>query len=275
LKSGFEHSWPDFLILQTVMSFKYFHAVLFCYFLSACSGTDADEKSILHPVSATELPDRWKAVMALSDSVAEGDLVLRCGNDYTSETLRDFSQQEKLYSHSGIALRHNGRLYVYSNMAGDINPNEVMRRDPVDSFLSPVSNIVMGVYRYSFSTEELSRLKKIVESHYENKLRFDMNFDLSTDDKMYCVEMIAKSVEEATAGRIRFTKSMVNDDLRKKYLKMAIQKNVLPTADAANQREYLAIDNLYMNPECREIKKLVFGSPKKPVYFPSPENDSN
>jgi hypothetical protein len=244
--------------------------------ITAC--TDAEEKKEITSVpvaTGAELDIRWKMIKALNDTIQEGDLVVRCGNDFTSESLRDFSQQEKLYSHSGIAFLHNGVMYIYSNMAGDLNPDEVMRRDVIDSFLTPVNNVAMGVYRYDLSDAEIQTLKSIVLEHYRNKLQFDMNFDLSTDDKMYCVEMIAKAVEKATENRIVFTKSMVNEDLRSKYLKMALQKKVLPSAKAADQREYLAIDNLYLNPHCREVSKYVFGAPKKPIPFPSPENDSN
>jgi hypothetical protein len=34
-----------------------------------------------------------------------------------------------------------------------------------------------------------------------------MNFDLATDDKMYCAEMIAKSVEQATGKGSFFLKA--------------------------------------------------------------------
>ena len=224
------------------------------------------------PLPDSLLKERWKVIKVVEDSIREGDLVLRCGNDFTSETLRDFSQQEKLYSHSGIALMNDGIMYIYSNMAGDLNPDEVMRRDVVDSFLTPANNIVAGVYRYDFTNEELEKLRAIVEDHYTNKLQFDMNFDLSTDNKMYCAEMIAKSVEQATANRILIPKSMVNDELRQKYLKMALQKKVIPSAKSVDQREYWSIDNLYLNPHCKEIQKVIFGDPQKPIKFPTPEN---
>jgi Permuted papain-like amidase enzyme, YaeF/YiiX, C92 family len=211
-------------------------------------------------------------INVVADSIYEGDLVLRCGNDFTSETLRDFSQQEKLYSHSGIALMNDGIMYIYSNMAGDLNPDEVMRRDNVDSFLTPANNVAAGVYRYDISSEELQKLKAIIEDHYNKKLQFDMNFDLSTDNKMYCAEMIAKSVQQATANRIQIPKSLVNDELRQKYLKMALQKKVVPSAKSVDQREYWSIDNLYLNSHCKEIKKVIFGAPQKPVKFPTPEN---
>jgi hypothetical protein len=224
------------------------------------------------PLPDSLLKERWKVIKAVEDSIREGDLVLRCGNDFTSETLRDFSQQEKLYSHSGIALMNDGIMYIYSNMAGDLNPDEVMRRDVVDSFLTPANNVVAGVYRYDLTNEEVEKLKAIVEDHYTKKLQFDMNFDLSTDNKMYCAEMIAKSVEQATANRILIPKSMVNDELRQKYLKMALQKKVIPSAKSVDQREYWSIDNLYLNPHCKEIRKVIFGDPQKPIKFPTPEN---
>ena len=242
-------------------------------FTLGCSDNIKNEKiKSAPPLTGSELNNRWKSISAVRDSVREGDLVLRCGNDFTSESLRDFSQQEKLYSHSGIALLYEGAMYVYSNMAGDLNPDEVMRRDPVDSFLTPVSNIAVGVYRYDFANEELEKLKTIMLTHYDNKLQFDMNFDLATDDKMYCAEMIAKSIEQATNNRILITKSMVNEALRQKYLKMALQKKVIPSAKSADQREYWSIDNLYLNSHCREVIKIVFGKPQSPTKFPVPEN---
>ena len=236
-------------------------------------GNSTAKKPVLVPDSI--LTERWKAIRILKDSIREGDLVVRCGNDFTSESLRDFSQQEKLYSHSGIALMHNGEMLIYSNMAGDINPNEVMRRDNVDSFLTPANNVVAGVYRYDFSKEEVEKLKTIVVSHYVNKLQFDMNFDLSSDNKMYCAEMIAKSVQQATANRILIPKSEVNDDLRQKYLKIALDKKIIPSAKSVEQREYWSIDNLYLNPHCHEVKKIIFGEPQKPIKFPTPENYKN
>ena len=224
------------------------------------------------PLPDSLLEERWKLINILADSIREGDLVLRCGNDLISESLSEFSQQEKLYSHSGVAVMDNGTMYIYSNMAGDINPDELMRRDPVDSFISPVHNVAVGIYRYDITATELEKLKAIIHDHYNNKLPFDMNFDLSTDDKMYCAEMIAKSVERATGSRISFSKSLITPALKEKYLKKLLEKKVIPSAKVADQREYLALDNLYMNPHCSEVKKIIFGKPQMPIKFPTPEN---
>ena len=251
--------------------------LLFIPFIFWACSDSVEKENAKKPalLSDSLLTERWKVINVIADSIREGDLVLRCGNDFTSESLRDFSQQEKLYSHSGIALMNEGVTYVYSNMAGDLNPDEVMRRDKVDSFLTPANNIAAGVYRYDYSKEEIEKLKVIVNAHYINKLQFDMNFDLSTDNKMYCAEMIAKSIEQATDNRILIPKSLVNDELRQKYLKIALQKKVIPSAKSVDQREYWSIDNLYLNSHCREVIKIIFGKPQTPTKFPTPENYSH
>jgi len=256
---------------------KKYSFILFSAFIAiACTDNGAKESVKISPsLSDSSLIERWKLINVVADSIREGDLLLRCGNDFISGSLSDFSQKEKLYSHSGVAMMDNGTMYIYSNMAGDINPDEIIRRDIVDSFITPVHNIAVGVYRYDITSTELEELKKIVQTHYMNKLQFDMNFDLSTDDKMYCAEMIAKSIEQATEKRITFSKSLITPGLKEKYLKKLLDKKVIPSAKVAEQREYIALDNLYMNPHCRQVTKIVFGKPKMPTKFPTPENYQN
>src|SRR6187200_3376021 len=155
---------------------KNFLILFLVFFVVACTdseGTNNASKSVV--LADSVLTERWKVIHTIKDSIREGDLILRCGNDFTSESLRDFSQQEKLFSHSGIALVYDDIMFVYSNMAGDINPNEIMRRDEVDSFLNPVNNVAMGIYRYDITNDELQKLKTVINDHYIKKLQFDMN----------------------------------------------------------------------------------------------------
>ena len=255
---------------------KYFFILFSAFIAFACTDNgDKESAKIAATLPDSLLKERWKVINVVADSIRAGDLVLRCGSDFISESLSDFSQKEKLYSHSGFAMMDNGTMYIYSNMAGDINPDEIMRRDMVDSFITPVHNVAVGVYRYDLTSTELEKLRKIVQAHYMNKLQFDMNFDLTTDDKMYCAEMIAKSVEQATEKRIIFSKSLITPGLKEKYLKKLLDKKVIPSAKVAEQREYLALDDLYINPHCREVTKIVFDKPLTPTKFPTPENYQN
>lgn len=239
----------------------------------SCTGKeDRHTTDYAKTVPNSNLEEKWISVKAIEDSVRDGDLILRCGNDFTSATLRDFSQLEKLYSHSGLALEVEGKIFVYSTMGGDINPDEKMRRDAIDSFLNPANNVAMGIYRYNISEAEIHELKRIITEYYQQGLKFDINFDLETDDKMYCAEVIVKSVEAATNNRIQFSRSKISDTLKQRYMKMLLEKKIIPSPGAADVRSYIALDNLYINPNCRLISKIIFGEPDKPTKFPEPEN---
>lgn len=246
------------------------HIIVLMVF-SGCADSTSNSPEFANHVSAEELDKRWATIRTAIKQIRDGDLVLRCGNDQASGSLRDFNQKDIVFSHSGIAIKTDSGIYIYHNMAGEMNPDEIMRYDPVDSFLSPVQNTAIGIYRYALSADEVKLLRTLIISHYNNKLMFDMNFDLSTDEKMYCSEMIAKSVSGITNNRIRFSTSQVNEQLKERYLKMALQKNVIPSETAAEQREYLAIDDLYLNHFCKEIFKMIFQDIAMPQQFPTPE----
>jgi hypothetical protein len=59
--------------------------------------------------------------------------------------------------------------------------------------------------------------------------------------------------------------------LKEKYLKKLLEKKIIPSAKIAEQREYLALDNLYLNPNCKEVVKIIFDKPKTPTKFPTPK----
>lgn len=233
-----------------------------------------DRDSAKQDLSDNELDARWSEVKQATALIREGDLLLRCGNDQTSATLRDFSHKDKTFSHSGIALRVDGEIYVYHNMAGNLNPDEVVRKDKVDSFFNPANNVAIGIYRYDMKEDEVQRMRDTILKYYDQKLLFDMNFDLETDDRMYCAEMLAKAITRASNQRIQFPLSMVNDDLRKKYTKLALRNKVIPSVKAAEQREYLAIDDLYLNPFCKKVYTKKFEENTGTFFIPSPETDS-
>src|SRR5262245_37033293 len=108
---------------------KFSFILSLAFVVAACSDDKINVNVKSLSLADSLLNERWKAIHLLRDSIREGDLLLRCGNDFASASLSDFSQQEKLYSHSGIALMKDGIMYVYSNMAGELNPDETMRRD--------------------------------------------------------------------------------------------------------------------------------------------------
>jgi ABC-type oligopeptide transport system substrate-binding subunit len=89
-----------------------------------------------------------------------------------------------------------------------------------------------------------------------------MSFNLGTNDKMYCAELVAKSINQATAGKIQIPAGRINKKIMDKYLKRALDTRIFKTDKEAYELEYISIDNLYMNPHCKEIRRVAY---KRPV----------
>lgn len=128
-----------------------------------------------------------------------GDIVMRTGNDVTSYMLSQINQRDKTYSHCGLVVVENGYPFVYHSIGGEDNPDERMRRDSASLFIAPYHNLGFGIARFSFSDGTAAVLQKIVAEFYKRRPLFDMDFDLKTEDKLYCAEFIYKAITRATA----------------------------------------------------------------------------
>lgn len=166
--------------------------------------------------------------------VKTGDLILRTGKDFTSETMRLLSTKDKTYSHCGIASMEHDSLFVYHSIGGEWNPDEKLRRDPFEIFCNPYENRGFGIFRYKITLGERVTLVNVVHKLYNKKIMFDMKFNLATDDRMYCSEFVYKALEQATNNKI-----------------------VLPTT-TINHIKFIALDNLFINPFCIEIKRITY-----------------
>jgi hypothetical protein len=175
-------------------------------FLSACAAgnqpvNDTGKEALAH-VSKDRLraENRWNREMIDSavGQLHSGDLLMRTGNDVTSYMLSQINQVNKTYSHCGLVMIENGYPFVYHSIGGEDNPNERMRRDSASFFISAYHNLGFGIARFDFRDSTLSNLTGIVHEYYRKKPLFDMDFDLQTDDKLYCAEFIYKAITGAT-----------------------------------------------------------------------------
>lgn len=126
-----------------------------------------------------------------------GYIVLRRGLGADSYMLAEMNRRNKTYSHCGIVMVEQGYPFIYHSIGGEDNPDERLRRDSANFFFSPRNNTHLAVIRYSLDTEQVSSLKQVVADYYQQRPRFDMKFDLTTDDKLYCSEFIYKAVNKA------------------------------------------------------------------------------
>ncbi|MEP6926942.1 MAG: hypothetical protein ABI834_04860 [Ginsengibacter sp.] len=168
--------------------------------------------------------------------IEQGDLIMRSGRDFTSETMRQLSIQDKTYSHCGIASIEHDSIFVYHSIGGEWNPDQKLRRDLFEIFCNPFENRGFGIFRYKLNSKENADLLLVVHKFYNQGITFDMQFDLASNDRMYCTEFVYKAVEEATHNKIALSATILN------HIK------------------FVAPDNLFINPGCVEVKRVVFKS---------------
>ncbi len=171
---------------------------------------------------------------SVKKSIATGDLIVRTGNDFTSESLRSLNQRDKTYSHCGIASIENDTLFIYHALGGEWNPDQKIRRDRFEFFAEPYSNRGIGIYRFQLAETDIKTLMVTVKNLYRMGIMFDMKFDLKSNDHMYCAEFVYKCYLMGTNGKLQFTTSHLGDF------------------------EFIGVDDLFLEPLCKEQKKILY-----------------
>lgn len=195
------------------------------------SSSEATQTVSPHPdqLRRENRPENLRAIDSAIHLLRNGDLALRTGADATSVMLRQMNQRDKRYSHCGIVFIENGYPFVYHSIGGEDNPDARLRRDSASFFFNPKSNERLGIARLHISPAQIVRLHLIVRRYWYARVPFDLDFDLATDDRLYCAEFVYKAVREATADTSFFPHS--------RLLKMT----------------YVGVDDLFDNPHARLI----------------------
>ena len=122
-------------------------------------------------------------------------LIVRLGDGYFSNIFRKVSSQEKRFSHSGIIHPVDEGYKVYHIEANELTGKGIVRDEPLESFVTHSEEWALYAINAPDSIrEEIVRQARIF---FEREIPFDLDFDLASDDKLYCSELVAKSINNA------------------------------------------------------------------------------
>jgi Permuted papain-like amidase enzyme, YaeF/YiiX, C92 family len=185
-----------------------------------------------------------------------GDLIVRLGDDFVSDRIRYVSVTDHSYSHAGIIVMHNNKkmvCHIYPD--GYLTGADTIHFDLIDSFLNIKTNLKCALYRYDLSDSEKINVQAELNKYHNRNVHFDKTYELETDDKLYCSEMIYKVLKKMTNDRILIQQSSVPQNMLHMisvyFKKYNFSKNVI------SSRKIIAIDNLYNNPHCRLLMKFA------------------
>ena len=171
---------------------------------------------------------------SIKNNFESGDIILRSGKGFISDVFRQFSLNDKKYSHAGIISVKQNKVFVYHILGGEAKQPTQMRKELLDSFCSATENNSFAIYRYDLTNTEKENMLNNLNSFSQKKIIFDSHFDLATDSAMYCTELVYKMVESATT-----------------------KKNYLPVT-VIDGNKFIAPDNLYINAHARLIYSYAY-----------------
>ena len=225
-------------LLFTLLSKRWPLCCLLFFVAASCkSGAAVDQKKhlVADSIAQVQLAARAYAQLELLKPIIHsGDLITRTGNDFTSESLKDFNQRDQTFSHCGVASIENDSVFIYHALGGEFNPDQKIRRDPLQIFGEAYNNRGIGIFRYNLSATEINQFIFMVKRWYGDGLMFDMKFDLKTNDRMYCAEYVYKALLAASNNRFS-----------------------IPTSHIKNF-EFVGVDDLYLHPQCVELKRILY-----------------
>ena len=137
-----------------------------------------------------------------------GDLIFRRGTSIESQIVL-LSDRESEYSHVGIIYILNGKPYVIHSVPSEADEkNEYIKMEKLESFLSDDKAARFALYRLRDELKDESQAAGgFAYNCYLRKYSFDNDYDLKTDSKLYCTELIWKAYKSAGIdllnGRLR------------------------------------------------------------------------
>lgn len=152
--------------------------------------------------SVDEQSSPYRPVRLDSSAVLSGDLIFRRGRSMVSRAVLSVDGRSD-FSHVGIAIRTKDRVVVvHATPPEDTFPGGVIS-ESLDSFLRPKAASAAAVFRLrSFEAAAGAALNAL--RYARTHTPFDSEFDLSTEEAVYCTELVWRAYLEAgvdLAGR--------------------------------------------------------------------------
>jgi hypothetical protein len=188
------------------------------------------------------------------EMIQTGDLILRTGTDFSSDQVKRLSKKDRTYSHGGIAVIDSGEVFVYHVEPDYHLLNDKVRKEKLDSFCDPARNLGFAIARYNLSNDQQKTFISWLDRQYRMEVPFDVQFDLHTDNRLYCSEMIAKGLARATDNNMVITTERITDKSKYKLIKQYFRL----TEKEIRARDLILIDHLYLNPHCTVLKQYKY-----------------
>ena len=127
-----------------------------------------------------------------------GDLVFRRGQGIWSGQFAGLSSRETRFSHVGVVWAVDGEVKIVHAEASEWTGHGRVRETTWRGFFEDAGARECAVFRFDGPPETAMRLAE--RAHERIGVPFDSGFDLSETNRLYCTELIAVALAEATGA---------------------------------------------------------------------------
>tara|TARA_R110000772_G_scaffold220636_1_gene331087 strand:- start:362 stop:973 length:612 start_codon:yes stop_codon:yes gene_type:complete len=118
-----------------------------------------------------------------------GDLVFRRGRSTESYAVY-LADKNAEFTHLGIISIEDKIPFVIHIVP---DKNQLVKKESLKEFLKPKNASEFAIYRSYFDKSLLDKVVQEANSFYLKKYGFDNKYDLETDSKLYCTELVLKA----------------------------------------------------------------------------------
>jgi hypothetical protein len=128
-------------------------------------------------------------------NLENGDLIFRRGRSIGSYAVY-LSDKNRDFSHIGVIVIQDDKPFVVHATTGESNgDSEFIRKDPLRYFSNRKRANQIAIYRAEIDLEDKIKVAQQAMVYYREKRTFDSYYDLSSDEKLYCSELVLKAYQ--------------------------------------------------------------------------------
>jgi len=130
-------------------------------------------------------------------TLKSGDLVFRKGRSAVSQVVL-LADKESSYSHVGIVFIENNNYYIIHTTPDESESGiDYVIKEKVSDFFSSEKASRGSVYRLKKQfANSANSASLFANTFFEKRIIFDDEFDLESEDKMYCTELVWKAYQK-------------------------------------------------------------------------------
>ncbi len=141
-------------------------------------------------------------------AAAPGDVLFKSdAGGFWGNAARAFSAGDDRFGHVGIIVKTSAGALSVVHAGGDpVSREGRVRADPIDAFLAGVETAAL--YRPDADPRGLARMIAYAQATAARGAPFDRQFSLTSEDRLYCTELVWRALAAAGAGDAAAQKSV-------------------------------------------------------------------